>query len=236
MQIVICLYGNSFSSNFLLSWSMLLDSCYKKNISIVVVPGTKLNDSLPRSKSLGYSVLAGTDQLPFQGKVEYDYLMFLNSDVLFKPDDFFSLLESSHDVTSGLYMMDDNKNFSVFTKWDTQYFLKNGCFEYLSPKALDEFKTVSVTKYMPAVFTGLGFTLMKKGVLEKLKYPVFWADLQTLVNSDVPQTDSKSTSDQKHVVEVPTEEVALFLNLQNAGFTPYVDTSVRVGRENLVIL
>jgi len=227
MQILFCLPGNSFSSNFLLSWSMLVDSCYKKNINIVLAPGAASTSSLARSKSLGYSALAGADQLPFQGKIEYDYIMFLNSDVLFKPEDFFALLESPHDVTSGVYMMEDNKNFSTCVNWDTEYFMKNGSFEYLSPTALEEYKTTSVTKYMSVAFTGLGFTLMKKGILEKLKYPVFWSDLQTLPSSDSSKPDA---------VEIPTEEIALFLNLKKAGVTTYVDTSVRVGHEKLVIL
>ena len=227
MQIVVCLYGNSFSSNFLLSWSMLLDSCHKKNISIVIVPGAKSYDSSFRSKSLGYTPHAGASQVPFQGKLEYDFIMFLNSNILFKPDDFFALLESSHDVTSGLYMMEDNKHFGAFSKWDTEYFLKNGTFEYLTPKNVEEFQIISLTKYMSVAFSGLGFTLMKKGVLEKLKYPVFWADLQTLPSNDSTKPDA---------VEIPTEEVGLFLNLHNAGVTTYVDTGVRVGHEMPLIL
>jgi hypothetical protein len=227
MQILFCLPGNSFSSHFLLSWSMLIDSCYKKNINIVLAPGVASSLSLARSKSLGYTALGGANQLPFQGKIEYDFIMFLDSDILFKPDDFFTLLESPHDITSGLYMHNDNKNYSTCQKWDTDYFLKNGSFEYMTPTALEAYKKNALSKYMPIAFTGLGFTLMRKGVLEKLSYPIFWADIQTIPSTDSTKPDA---------VEIPSDEMAFFLNLKKAGITSYVDTSIRVGHEKLVVL
>lgn len=227
MQILFCLPGNSFSSNFLLSWSMLIDSCYKKNINIVLAPGVSAHVALARSKCLGYSPLGGANQLPFQGKIEYDYIMFLDSDILFKPDDFFALLESPHDVTSAIYMMQDNKNFATCQKWDTEYFMKNGTFEFLTPTAVEAYKKNALSKYMPIAYTGLGFTLIKKGILEKLKYPVFWSELQTIPSNDSTKPDA---------VDMPSEDVSLFLNLKKVGITSYVDTSVRVGHEKLVVL
>ena len=227
MQILFSLPGNSFSSNFLLSWSMLIDSCYKKNINIVLAPGVASSLSLARSKSLGYTALGGANQLPFQGKIEYDFIMFLDSDILFKPDDFFALLESPHDITSGLYMHNDSKNYNTCQKWDTEYFMKNGTFEYITPTTLEAYKKNALSKYMPIAFTGLGFTLMRKGVLEKLSYPIFWSDIQTIPSNDSTKPDA---------VEIPSDDMAFFLNLKKAGITSYVDTSIRVGHEKLVVL
>lgn len=223
MKIIFCLHGTTFSSNFLLSWSMLIDSCYKKNINIIISPGV----SSARVTTLGYSSLGGKNQLPFQGKIDYDYIMFLDNDILFKPDDFFALLESPHDITSGMYMMQDSKTFATCVKYDTNYFLNNGHFEFITPNDVEEYKKTSDTKYMPIVYTGLGFTLIKKGVLEKLKYPIFYAELQTITSTDSTKPD---------VIDIPSEDISLFLNLQKAGFTSYIDTSIRVGHEKLVIL
>jgi len=35
---------------------------------------------------------------------EYDVAMIIGSDIIFRPNDFFSLLESPHDITTGLYL------------------------------------------------------------------------------------------------------------------------------------
>jgi len=206
---------------------MLIDSCYKKNINIIISPGVSSHVALARAKTLGYSSLGGADQLPFQGKVDYDYIMFLDSDILFKPDDFFALLESPHDVTSGLYMMQNNTTFTTCAKWDKDYFFNNGQFEFITPNYVEAYKKSTSDKYMPIVYTGMGFTLIKKGVLEKLKYPIFYAELQKIQSTDSTKPD---------VLDMPSEDVALFLNLQKAGITSYIDTNIRVGHEKLVIL
>ena len=54
---------------------------------------------------LGGDVLAGPNQKPFQGKVDYDVIVWIDSDIIFTPEDVFKLLDSPHDVTAGVYMM-----------------------------------------------------------------------------------------------------------------------------------
>ena len=227
MRVVFCLPGNSYSSNFLLSWSVLLDACYKKGVNIVISPGVSSHVALARAKTLGYSVFGGEDQKPFQGKLDYDYIMCIDSDILFKPDDFFDLLETPHDVTSGLYIMADNKHFTAVREWDMDYFGKNGTFEFMTPEVIEKWKTEHIERYMPVTYSGLGWTLIKKGVLEKLKYPIFWTDLHRMPNPE---------ADKPEIVDMSSEDTSLFINLKKAGVQSYIDTKIRVGHEKSVVL
>lgn len=225
MRVVFCLPGNSFTSNFLMSWSKLVDACNKKGISIVISPGVSSHVALARAKTFGYNALGGEDQKPFGGELEYDYIMCIDSDMVFTPENFFDLLESPHDVTSGFYAMSDMKHFAVVKDWDTEYFSKNGSFNFLKPEDLEKWKSEKIEKYMPVVYTGLGWTLIKKGVLEKLKYPVFWSNLQRMKNSDSSKPD---------LVDMCSEDVSFFLNLRDAGVNTFLDTKIRVGHEKLI--
>ena len=227
MRVVFCLPGNNFTSNFLISWTMLMDACYKKGINIVVSPGVSSHVAFARAKTFGYSVLGGEDQKPFQGKLEYDYIMCIDSDVLFKPEDFFDLLESPHDVTSGLYIMSDNKHFTAVREWDMEYFAKNGAFEFMTPEDVEKWKTTKVERYIPVTYSGLGWTLIKSGVLEKLKYPVFHSAVHRIANPD---------STKPEIVDMSSEDTALFINLKKANIECFIDSKIRVGHEKLVVL
>ena len=86
---------------------------------------------------LGGSSRGGKNQKPFQGKVDYDYLMWIDSDQVFNPSDFFNLLkkaqETNVDILSGLYLMQGGQYFATVEDWDKEFFKKNGYFKFLTP-------------------------------------------------------------------------------------------------------
>jgi hypothetical protein len=88
---------------------------------------------------------------------EYDVAMVVQSDVVFRPDDFFSLLESPHDVTAGLYLKEP-----TLAHPEPQF---DGTT--LTPETLGD------DQYVEADGAGFGFLLMQKGVVES-KEPSFW--------------------------------------------------------------
>jgi hypothetical protein len=168
-----------------------------------------------RAKCLGGDVLKGPDQKPFQGGVDYDVMMWIDSDVVFKPEDFFALLESPHDVTAGLYMMEDLQHFATVKEWDEEYFTQTGTFKFLNPDEI-----TNAPQYMPVAYTGMGWMMIRKGVVEDLKYPWFWSDLQRIGD----------------LTEMNSEDVAFCRALSAAGHQIYVDTKVRVGHQKLMLI
>jgi hypothetical protein len=215
MKIIFCLPGKSYSREFLLAWSELLLQATQKGHQVMMSQQYSSVVHFARSKCLGGDVLKGADQKPFQGQVEYDAIMWIDSDIVFKPADFFALLESPHDVTGGLYMMEDMQHFATVKKWNEEYFKKTGTFKFLRPDDV-----IGVSQYMKVAYTGMGWMLIRKGVIEKLKYPWF--------RSDLYQNDD--------VTELLSEDVSFCRALVEAGYDIYVDTKIRVGHQKLMIL
>ena len=207
--------GRSYSREFLLAWSDLLIQATAKGHQCMISQQYSSVVHFARARCLGGDVLKGPDQKPFQGNVEYDAMMWIDSDMVFKPDDFFSLLESPHDVTAGIYMMEDLQHLAIVKDWDEEYFCKTGTFKFLSPPDLE-----SEPQYTPVSYAGMGWMLIRKGVIEDLKYPWFWSPLQQVGD----------------LVDMSSEDVALCKAMTAAGHQVYIDKKIRVGHQKAMII
>ena len=63
-----------------------------------------------RCKVLGANVLRGPDQIPWDGKAEYDYQLWIDSDIVFNTDKFWQLCDlavpaegEEKEITAGWY-------------------------------------------------------------------------------------------------------------------------------------
>ena len=219
MRIVFCMPGREYSREFLLSWSDLLMQATAKGHQCMISQQYSSVVHFARAKCLGGDVLKGPDQKPFQGGVEYDAMMWIDSDIVFKPEDFFRILESPHDVTAGLYMMEDLQHLAVVKEWNEEYFKKNGSFEFMRPDELS-----SAPEYMPVAYAGMGWMLIRKGVVEDLKYPWFRSDINSMFDGD------------KMLIDLCSEDVSFCNALKAAGHPVHVDTQLRVGHQKKMII
>jgi len=212
MKIIFCLPGRDYSREFLMSWSDTLVQCTAKGHQVLVSQNYSSVVHFARAKCLGGDVLSGASQVPFQGKVDYDVMIWIDSDIVFKADDVFKILESPHDVTAGVYMMEDLKHYAVVQEWDEDHFKQHGTFKFMEPAEPDGFKKVA--------YSGMGFMAIRKGVVEDLTYPWFWAPLQNIGS----------------LTEMVSEDVAFCKAMSAAGHDIYVDTSLRVGHQKKLVI
>lgn len=215
MRVVFCLPGREYSREFLLAWSDLLMQATSKGHQVMISQNYSSVVHFARAKCLGGDVLKGPDQKPFQGQVEYDAMMWIDSDIVFKPEDFFRILESPHDVTAGCYMQEDLQHMAAVRDWNEDYFKKFGTFKFVRPEDL-----VGAAEYMEVAYAGMGWMLIRKGVVEDLKYPWFWSDLQKIGD----------------LSEMNSEDVAFCRALKEAGHSVYLDTKLRVGHQKKMII
>lgn len=208
--------GKNYSREFLLSWSDLLLQTVSRGHQVMISQQYTSCVHFARAKCLGGDVLKGPDQAPFQGQVEYDVMMWIDSDIIFKPEDFFALLESPHDVTAGLYMMENLQEFAVVKDWNTDYFEKKGTFKFLRPDDI-----VGAPQYMEVAYAGMGWMMIRKGVVEKLKYPWFFSPLETIADN---------------IVDMNSEDVSFCKALTAAGHPIYIDTKIRVGHQKPLVI
>lgn len=213
--IVFCIPGNSFSGNFLRCWTEILVFCFKHNIRPVLSRHYSCNIYFVRNMCLGADVSRGKNQKPFDGKINYDYILWIDSDIVFSPEHLIKLLNHDTDIVSGLYLMEGGKNFATVKDWDTDFFAKNGYFQFLSPADVEK-----ATGLVEVAYTGMGFMLVKKGVFESMEYPWF--------------------EPRKHeingIVDYSMEDVSFCLRAGEMGFKVFVDPKVRVGHEKSTVL
>lgn len=219
MKIIFCLPGRTFSDNFLKSWTNLVVELGKKGIEWGLSQKYHVNRYFVCNSCLGGDSLGGRDQKPFQGKVDYDYIMWIDSDQVFNPDHFFDLLnkaeEKKLDILSGLYLMQGGNVFATVKDWDKEFFKENGYFKFLAPEDVKGKKDPIKVSY-----AGFGWLLVKNGVFESLEYP--WV--------------RPTWFDEDGVYEMTTTDCGFMHRAAEKGFDTYVDPRIIVGHEKTIIL
>ena len=220
--VAIALPGREFSGNFLKNWSQTLLTLTQKGYKIIMLNEYSSFVSFSRMKTLGLDVLRGATQVPFNGEVDYDVWLTIDSDIFFIPEQVIELIEDTdkYPVVSGLYRMSDLQHYAAVKEWDNEYFKKHGTFEFLKVKDLD-----TSEKYMKVAYNGMGFFACRKGVIENLKYPYFSYPLIEI-----------ETEDGKVLRDMCSEDVAFCKNLKDAGYPVIVNTSLRVGHEKTLVI
>jgi len=170
-----------------------------------------------RERSLGHEIttLDPTKEVyshPFKG-ADYDYILLTDSDVLFEYEDFEKLLEADKDCITGIYRMTNGRYCAL------PYQLPYDSVDWLSKEQVVDLRNRKVGP-IEVWHSGLGFTLIKKGVLEKMPLPWF--------------TGSTVILDEKE--KYCGEDVYFFNKVRNAGFKVWAHPDVVVGHLKQTII
>jgi len=184
-KIVFCLPGNSYSRVFFDSWLKLSDYLQRGDYVISTAGGS--NVSKVRERCVRPFRPGSTHpKEPFFGEIDYNHIMWIDSDIAFEPYHFQRLLNRNLDVVAGLYNATDG-NFAC---------------------DVDTGIPPNDTNPVEVFWAGMGFMLMKRGVLESIEPPWF----QTTV------VDGKFVN----------EDVYFCYKAKEAGIKIYVDPEVVV--------
>lgn len=227
-SVIIALPGRTFSDNFLKAWTQTLFVLFEKKYKVTISFEYSSFVTFSRMKTLGLDVKRGPDQKPFNGMIDYDVWLTIDSDIVFTPEQVIELIENTdmHPVVSGLYKMQDMKHYACVKEWDEEYFIKNSTFEFLTEEYIENYKKTEKQKFITVAYNGMGFFACRKGVIEKLKYPYFYRDLQEIKDKD----------GNIIMIDICSEDVSFCKNLQDAGFSINVNCELRVGHEKPIIL
>jgi len=172
--IIFCIPGSTFNSRFVLGWSELLLKCLLNNYRPVLCQENDRNIFIERNKCLGGNILQDNkDQKPFQGSAEYDYIVWINPNVIFTFEDLEKLLKSDYDVTSGVYTLSVPGDITnVVQKFDNKFYKEKGTFNFLTNDEIVKMDKID-NRYFEADFVDFGWVCLKKGISEKIEYPWF---------------------------------------------------------------
>ena len=168
-----------------------------------------------RCKVAGADVTRGKHQAPFGEKVDYDYMMWIDSDIAFKRTDFFSLLSMDKDIASGWYTQPGGST-PVVEKMNDDYFQKHGSYQFIRSQEMTQRKDIFKADYI-----GFGWVLIKQGVFESIDYPWF---------------APKMIQIGKDLYEMCSEDVSFCLDAKKAGYNIWVDPKIKVGHEKTQVL
>ena len=82
-QIVFCLPGRGCSYIFMKNFVQLCFDLVQSGLSIQISQDYSSMVNFARCKVLGANVLRGPKQIPWDGKLEYDYQLWIDSDIVF---------------------------------------------------------------------------------------------------------------------------------------------------------
>ncbi len=229
LTIVFALVGKTFTSKFLLSWTSVFNYCLRHAINPLISNQSLSNIYQTRNQCLGGINTRGVDQAPFNDELPYDYVMWIDSEMVFSVENFLELLKKDEDIIAGAYLRDNGKDFSCVEKLDNDYFVQNGQYEYLSGDEVLLRRKKKQESVLEVEYTGMGWMLVKKGVFEKMKYPWFkpeWFEFKT----------RDASGNENTIQEFTSEEMGFCMTAKNLGFVVKVDTNNVVGVEKNVVL
>jgi len=207
-KVVFCLPGRIFSNKFLESWTSLLLSCR----AFGVEPQTNLAYTnvlhWVRNLCLGGKPGSTPNQKPFNG-ASYDYIMWIDSDMVFKPEQFMTLLAR----------MNENKKYQILAGI---YKLEHGSWSFRYLPGDEKKKLMEKDKPFKVMFAGFGFMLMRRGVFEKLSYPWFFPSIE---------------KGEGGALELMGDDYSFCQRVKKeANIDTWIDPQVRVGHEKSKIL
>jgi hypothetical protein len=222
VKVIFCIPGREFTANFLQSWTKMCNALYLNQIPFVLSNTYSPVVYYARSACLRAHVLRGRNQKPFNSEITYDYLMWIDSDIVWEPQDFFALLQRMETnkeikVLSGVYLMADGHHTTIVDEWDEDYFQNNGSFKFLT---IPEVKAKG--GLFEIVYAGFGFLCIAAGIFEQFEYPFFKPIFHELKGGAI--------------YDFSSEDASFFLELKDKGIKSYVDPDILVGHEKQIVI
>lgn len=234
INVIFCIPGREFTANFLQAWTNLCNAMYQNGISFALSNAYSPVVYYARSACLRAHVLRGRNQKPFNGEYTYDYIMWIDSDIVFTPDQFFALLQKMQrnpemKLLAGTYLMQDGIHTTVVKDWDEDYFAEHGSFKFLTLQECQDMLKLPETQKndgtFVSVYTGMGFLCLRSGVHEMFEYPFF-----------KPQFHTLKAGTPGEIYDFSSEDSSFFLELAEKGVKLYIDPTIHVGHEKHVVI
>lgn len=225
-RLILCLPGNSYSGDFLKNIIRFNNELVKSGIDVYL--SNYYSPEIYRVRDIvgGSNPELGKYQSPFQNQIEsYDYLMWIDSDIIFSLENFENLIEMDKDIATGWYIQPDGATSLGFIESEEAEKVPRGMKEVYDPKRIYRFARDGEVAERPKPYkvgwAGMGWMLMKQGVMEKIEYP--WFAPKVVRNTE-----------QLNVV--CGEDISFALKLKDAKIDIWANPFVRVGHEKIRVI
>jgi len=204
-NILIATPGTNFVHQYVQSLTETMSACAERGLSVKWLNGQSSLVHQARELTASGGGFCGLD--PHQKSpgrdLTYDVIIWIDSDISWTVDDFFKLVNSPYDVTTGVYMVTNGAT-------TVSAFNVAGCIPVK--------KILAMTKPERVHTCGFGFVCMKRGVFERLRRPWFTHEQQKVAED----------ADGLDVIDCLGEDVSWCNKAYHAGIQIWFDPSVRV--------
>lgn len=212
VNLMICTPGHSVMAEYLkslLHWSAkaseygitwALANGYSSHVADareVTLAGTKMNSLV--------------ENRPFEGKLTYDKLLWIDSDIEFLPEDVAKLYKTDKDIVCGAYLQ-ANGDVMVYES------LEKGPYTIAEVEKMRDLVEVETA--------GFGFICVKQGVFEKLSRPWFQS-----ASTTVPLETGED-----YTFQMIGEDVSWCQRVRDLGYTIWFDPSVKLNHHKMMKL
>lgn len=215
MKVIFCVPGNNFSDKWIHSWMDTLTVMSREGISWAYSMAYDPVVYYARNRVLAGNNVDGKSQKPFRGQLDYDYQIWIDSDMIWSGEDVLKLIESNKPIVSGCYMMANNIEMPLVEHLDWDKLAESGTFKFMRREDLS-----SKSDLFKVSYTGFGFIAVKRGVMESMDYPWF----------------HPRYVDYGNFHDFTAEDVAFCWRAQELGHEIWVDPNIKVGHQKLVTL
>lgn len=216
MKVVFCLPGKDFSGRFLECWSNLLVYTVRSGIEIYLRRVYSSNVYHGRNLLLCEEKVGNIEEhmyvKPLQ-TVGYDFLMWIDSDMIFQPEQFRKLIEYNRPIVAGIARNGPKKQIAC------GIFREDRAIEFFHEDTIND-REKDESGLVKVDWTGFAFLLIKHGVFESMPFPWF--------RPMVRQVD-------EHLF-FPSEDIGWCILATQYGWDIFVDPNMKIGHEKLVIL
>lgn len=215
MNIAVLIPGAWFSGAFFDRWNVFVNEIKYQKHNLLIHRQEGANVYHIRNSLLLGNALAGQFQHPFVGppmNFDYDYILMVDSDMIFTYQDMMNLIDQEKDIISGIARIGDGLHWNA-SRWDIHGLLNTGLLPFYTDEDLpkETFETDVV---------GTAFMVIKRGVFEKIAYPWFVAHRYNLNGCTIESG----------------EDIGFCFKARDAGFKVWVDPRVKIGHEKRRIL
>jgi len=211
-NVLICTPGHSMEAEYVKSLVETLSVLQYNNISYKYLSEYSSTVSGAREATLmGSLFLDVFNPRPVGGKITYDKIIWIDSDISWNPQDFMKLYYSEYDITSGVYI--NNKGTPMFTQLESELEKDiNEMANYESPFEISA--------------AGFGFIAMKSGIFESIERPWFDSIFQEVKNEDKTKS-----------MKIPFgEDYSLCYRARFAGYKIFLDPSIKITHHKKIAL
>lgn len=207
MIIAFCTPGKHYSMEYDKSWTDMMIYCFRNDIQFEKYRWQDSNIYGCRNSLVSRDIQIPWEMMPCFGGHPYDYMMWIDGDIGFQPEDVMKLIKTGKDIISGVCPMGPTKRCPC----GSYGFDENGLpvVRYIDINSLD---SVEQDELIEIEYAGFGFIAIKKGVFEAIEYPWFRTTLRKHHGRD----------------SNPSEDIGFVLRAGDKGFQAYLHPGVRL--------